>query len=77
MTTWKEVKRIAHANPDFEVSVLQGPDGLCRYESLAWHASGDDGEEAADEGLWVPVFASGLFESADAAEANARIAVCP
>ena len=74
MTKWKEVKRIAHANPNYEVSVLEGPQGLCRYESLAWQASNG---EAADDGLWVSVFESGLFESADAAEADARAAVDP
>ena len=67
---WKEIKRIAHAHR--ELSILEGPNGLFRFDTFKWIESCEEDEGALGDGYWSCDHQSGYYDSATAAEADAR-----
>jgi hypothetical protein len=75
---WLEVRRIEGANPRHAVCILHGPHGLFRYDEMRWRkyyepSEADDGP--MDGGWWDCAGQSGLHQSAEAAEDDARKSV--
>jgi hypothetical protein len=71
MGGWREVKRIVSQDGKQTLYILEG-DTAFRYDELRWR---DGREDELDEGYWDCEHSSGLYESADAAERDARLAV--
>ena len=73
--TKNEVKRIDRSDSKRYVSIVVRADGFYEYEE--W---GEDFEDLRDMGgsierIWIPFSFSGIYESADEAERDARLSV--
>jgi hypothetical protein len=64
------VKRIERADAARALEILRGDHGLFRFDEMKWYGPTEDPYE--DEGYWSPTMSSGLYDSADAAERDAR-----
>jgi hypothetical protein len=65
------LKRIERADGTRAVEIFRGDHGLFRFDEVKWHEPAiDDAYEY--EGYWAPSMCSGLYDSADAAERDAR-----
>jgi hypothetical protein len=72
MAGWKEVKRIAAPVQRRELRIMEGPHGLFRFDTLRWIDAAEEDEGALGDGYWTRDHFSGLYQSADEAEQDAR-----
>lgn len=67
------VKRIEGADAIRALEIFRGDHGLFRFDEMKWHEPDlDDLYEYEYEGYWAPITCSGLYDSAEAAERDAR-----
>ena len=65
------VKRIERDDAVRALEILRGDHGLFRFEEMKWREPDAD-DPYEDEGYWAPSICSGLYDSAEAAEQDAR-----
>ncbi len=70
LPAYKLVRRIERADAARALEIFRGDHGLFRFNEMKWYGPTDDPFE--DEGYWAPATCSGLYESAAAAERDAR-----
>ena len=63
------IKRVESADAVRALEIFRGDHGLFRFDEMKWHEPEIDDPY---EGYWVPTTCSGLYESAEAAERDAR-----
>jgi hypothetical protein len=71
--TYMLIRRIEGADATRVLEILGGEHGLFRFDEMKWIAPYvDDEYDYEEEGYWSPVTCSGLYDSAEAAERDAR-----
>jgi hypothetical protein len=63
---WKEIKRVLSADGKHYMSIMAAPGNLFRFQEHSYVTEDDDT-------FWSPTHGSGLYDSAEAAERNARL----
>lgn len=71
MAEWKEIKRITGADGRRRLTIMEGPHGRFRFDTMKW-IENDEDSRALDSGYWTCDHFSGLYESAVEAEEDAR-----
>jgi hypothetical protein len=72
MAEWKEIKRISAPGQRRQLSIMQGPHGLFRFDTMRWIDAGEEDEGVLGAGYWACEDRSGLYQSAIEAEQDAR-----
>ena len=71
MTEYKLVGRFERGDGSAAVEILKGDQGLFRFDVLAWRGPWEE-FGVKHEGYWSPTHQSGYYDSASAAELDAR-----
>jgi Na+-transporting methylmalonyl-CoA/oxaloacetate decarboxylase gamma subunit len=69
--TYELIKRIESADAVRVLEILRGDHGLFRFDEMTWRKPDID-DPYEEEGYWAPTMCSGLYESTEAAERDAR-----
>jgi hypothetical protein len=75
---WEEVKRLEADDQHRHAVILRGPHGLYRFDGFRWRKYYEPSEEddgPIDGGWWDCDHQSGLYETFEAAEKEARSAL--
>jgi hypothetical protein len=67
---YESVKRIERVDVVCAVEIFRGDHGLFRFEEMSWREP--DADDPYDEGYWASTRCSGLYDTAEAAERDAR-----
>ena len=71
--TYTLIRRIEGADATRALEILGDEHGLFRFDEVKWiEPHVDDDYDYEEEGYWSPVTCSGLYDSAEAAERDAR-----
>lgn len=72
---WEEIKRLAGKDPHRHAVILRGSHGMYRFDALRWrkyYEPSNEDEGPINDGWWDCEHRSGLHETAEGAEAEAR-----
>lgn len=73
MAEFERVKRIEGEDKRHTLEIARNPSGQFRFTEFKWVVSRDDVDrQVHGDGYWAYSHFSGLYESAEAAEADAR-----
>jgi hypothetical protein len=65
------IKRVESPDGARALEIFHGNHGLFRFDEMKWCAPDID-DPYEEEGYWAPTMCSGLYDSADTAERDAR-----